>query len=93
VTLDEEALPAWAAAHGKSGETVAELRDDPDVRAEVQGAIDGANQGVSSAESIRAFRVLPGDFTESNGMLTPSLKVKRTVVAKEYSDEIAAIYH
>ena len=38
------------------------------------------------------FRILPGDFTETNGMLTPSLKVKRTVVAKEYADEIAAIY-
>ena len=38
------------------------------------------------------FRILPGDFTEANGMLTPSLKVKRTVVAKEYADEIAAIY-
>ena len=40
----------------------------------------------------KEFRILPGDFTEANGMLTPSMKVKRTVVAKEHADEIAAIY-
>ena len=71
---------------------MAELRDDPALRAEIQTAIDDANKAVSKAESIRVFRILPGDFTEANGMLTPSLKVKRTVVAKEYADEIAAIY-
>jgi long-chain acyl-CoA synthetase len=93
VTLDEEALPAWAAAHHKTGATVAQLREDPDVRAAIQQAIDDANKAVSKAESIRAFRILPGDFTESNGMLTPSMKVKRAVVAKEYADEIATIYY
>ena len=64
----------------------------PLVVAEVQEAVDEANRAVSKAESIRVFRILAGDFTEANGMLTPSLKVKRTVVAKEYADEIAAIY-
>ena len=92
VTLDEEALPGWAATHGKASTTVTELRDDPDLLAEVQSAIDEANRAVSKAESIRTFRILPSDFTETNGMLTPSLKVRRGVVAKEYSDEIAAIY-
>ena len=93
VTLDEEALPGWSAAHGKSGLTVEQLREDPDVRAAIQSAVDEANKAVSRAESIRVFRILPRDFTESNGMLTPSLKVKRGVVAKEHADEIAAIYH
>jgi long-chain acyl-CoA synthetase len=93
VTLDEEALHAWAATHHKAGTSVAALREDADLRAEIQGAIDEANRAVSKAESIRTFRILPGDFTEANGMLTPSMKVKRTVVAKEYADEIAAIYH
>jgi long-chain acyl-CoA synthetase len=93
VTLDEEALPAWAAAHGKAGLTLDQLRADADVRAEIQSAIDEANKAVSKAEWIRVFRILPSDFTEANGMLTPSLKVKRGVVAKEYADEIAAIYH
>jgi long-chain acyl-CoA synthetase len=88
VTIDEEALEA----HGFGGRTMAELRDDPKLLAEIQSAVDDANKAVSKAESIRAFRILPGDFTEANGMLTPSLKVKRTVVAKEYADEIAAIY-
>jgi long-chain acyl-CoA synthetase len=92
VTLDEEALPAWAAAHHKAGATLAQLREDSEVRSAIQQAVDDANRAVSKAESIRAFRILPGDFTESNGMLTPSMKVKRAVVAKEYADEIATIY-
>jgi long-chain acyl-CoA synthetase len=93
VTIDEEAMPAWKREHGKPVDaTVADLRADPDLMAEIQEAVDEANRAVSKAESIRVFRILAGDFTEANGMLTPSLKVKRTVVAKEYADEIAAIY-
>jgi long-chain acyl-CoA synthetase len=93
VTIDEDALPAWLAAHGKSASaTAADLRNDPDLVAAIQEAVDEANRAVSKAESIRVFRILAGDFTEANGMLTPSLKVKRNVVAKEYADEIAAIY-
>src|SRR5690606_34962352 len=92
VTIDEEALPAWLAAHNKPPTTVSALRNDPDLRATIQEAIDDANRAVSTAESIREFRILPGDFTEANGMLTPSMKVKRGAVAKEYADEIAAIY-
>jgi long-chain acyl-CoA synthetase len=93
VTLDDDALPAWLAQRGRPGDTTpAQLRDDPDLLAQIQSAVDEANRAVSKAESIRVFRILPGDFTEANGMLTPSLKVKRAVVAKEYADEIAAIY-
>jgi long-chain acyl-CoA synthetase len=93
VTIDEDAFPAWKEASGKSpAASVADLREDETLRAEIQLAIDDANRAVSKAESIRVFRILPGDFTETNGMLTPSLKVKRTVVSKEYADEIAAIY-
>jgi long-chain acyl-CoA synthetase len=88
VTLDSDALPAA----GFGGRTIDELRDDPKLLAEIQTAVDEANRAVSKAESIRVLRILPGDFTETNGMLTPSLKVKRTVVSKEYADEIAAIY-
>ncbi|HEX6871883.1 MAG TPA: AMP-binding protein, partial [Micromonosporaceae bacterium] len=92
VTLDEESLPTWRTSRAKPAAGPAELRNDPDLVAEIQTAIDEANKAVSRAESIRAFRILPGDFTETNGMLTPSLKVKRAVVAKEYADEIATIY-
>jgi long-chain acyl-CoA synthetase len=93
ITLDEEALPAWLAERHKSASaTPADLREDLNLRAEIQSAVDEANKAVSTAESIRVFRILPSDFTEANGMLTPSLKVKRNVVAKQYAGEIAAIY-
>ena len=93
LTLDEEALAAWCEQHGKAADAGPEqLRDDPDLRAELQKAVDETNQAVSKAEAIKEFRILPRDFTESNGQLTPSMKVKRNVVLKEYSDEIAAIY-
>jgi long-chain acyl-CoA synthetase len=90
ITLDEEAMTAWRARTGKPADT--DPRTDPDLLAELQSAVDDANASVSRAESVRAFRVVPGDFTEANGALTPSLKVKRAVVMKEYADEIAAIY-
>ncbi|MFF5172017.1 AMP-dependent synthetase/ligase [Micromonospora sp. NPDC000089] len=93
VTVDEEALPQWLAGHGLPADTTVEqLRDDERLRAEVQGAIDQANLAVSKAEAIKVFRILPRDFTEATGELTPSLKVKRQVVHKTYAAEIAEIY-
>jgi long-chain acyl-CoA synthetase len=93
VTIDEEALPGWLAGRSRpTTATAAELRDDPELRAEVQSAVDDANQAVSHAEQIKVFRILTRDFTEAGGELTPTLKVKRNVVQKEYADEIAAIY-
>jgi long-chain acyl-CoA synthetase len=93
VTIDEEAWPAWLAAHGRpAGTPVVDLRDDPDLRATVQEAVDEANKAVSRAESIREFRVLPVDFTEAGGELTPSLKVRRAEVLKRYAPEVAALY-
>ena len=93
VTIDEEAFPAWKERHGKAaGATPAELRDDPDLVAGIQAAIDDANTTVSRAESIRRFRIVDGDFTQQNSQLTPSLKVRRNVVAKDRSDDIEALY-
>jgi long-chain acyl-CoA synthetase len=93
VTIDEEAWPGWLAAHGRAaGTSVASLRDDPQLRATVQEAVDEANKAVSRAESIREFRILPVDFTEAGGELTPSLKVRRTEVLKRYAAEVAGIY-
>jgi long-chain acyl-CoA synthetase len=93
ITLDTEVLPAWCAEHGKpAGCSAADLIDDEDLRAEVQRAVDDANKTVSKAEAIRKFCILPVDFTESGGQLTPSLKVKRAVVAKEFAAEIEALY-
>jgi long-chain acyl-CoA synthetase len=91
ITVDPEVFPAWASAHGKSG-GLPSLTDDPDLRAEVQVAIDDANASVSRAESIRKFVILPDDWTEEGGQLTPSLKLKRNVVVRECKDEIAALF-
>ncbi len=93
VTIDEEAFEAWKRQHGKpSGGSVAELRQDPDLEAEIQRAVDEANEAVSRAESIRRFRILPEDFTEESGHLTPTLKVKREAVARDFSGEIETLY-
>lgn len=91
VTIDEEAFPAWADQHGKSG-TIADLVEDEDLRAAIQTAVDEANKAVSKAESIRKFTILPYDWTEEAGQVTPSLKLKRNVVMRESRDEIAALY-
>ena len=62
------------------------------VRAELQKAVEHANSAVSKAESIRTFTVLAGDFTEDNGYLTPSLKLRRAIVMKDFDAEVEAIY-
>ncbi|KOT64086.1 MULTISPECIES: AMP-dependent synthetase/ligase [Streptomyces] len=93
VTLDEEFLPRWAAEHGRpAGQGVAELSRDPELLAAVQRAVDDGNAAVSKAESVRKFRILPTQFTEESGHVTPSLKLKRNVVAKDFAEEIEAIY-
>lgn len=93
VTIDEEFLVRWAAEHGKpAGVTAAELREDADLLAAVQQAVDDGNAAVSKAESVRKFRILPSQFTEESGHITPSLKLKRNVVAKDFADEIEALY-
>jgi long-chain acyl-CoA synthetase len=93
VTLDEEALEHWKQQHGKpASATVADLATDPDLLADIQSAVDDANKAVSRAESIRKFRVLAVDFTEDGGHLTPSLKIRRSVVLKDFAAEIDALY-
>jgi long-chain acyl-CoA synthetase len=91
VTLDPESLPTWAETHHKQG-GVAELYDDPDLRAEIQRAVDEANKAVSHAEAIKKFTILPDAWTEEGGQLTPSLKLKRNVVMREFKDEVEALY-
>jgi long-chain acyl-CoA synthetase len=93
VTIDEEFFPTWKEQNGKpANATVADLVDDPDLRAAVQAAVDEANKQVSQAESIRKFIILPKDFTEAGGEVTPSLKLKRNVVSKNYADAIERLY-
>lgn len=93
ITIDPEHFPSWKSGNGKPGSaTVADLVEDPDLRATVQAAVEKANATVSHAEAIKKFRILPIDFTEETGEMTPTLKVKRNVVVDKYSDDIAAIY-
>jgi long-chain acyl-CoA synthetase len=93
VTIDEEAFPDWKSSHGKPDDaTVSDLAEDDDLRGDVQAAIDEANKAVSKAEAIKAFRILGDDWTVENGLLTPSLKVKRNVVLDQYADALNAIY-
>ena len=93
VTIDPEFFPKWKADNGKpSSASVSDLRDDPDLRAAVQKAIDEANKAVSHAESIRKFSILPEDFTEEGGQMTPTLKLKRNVIMQQFADNVEALY-
>ena len=66
--------------------------ESPELRVEVQKAVDDANSLVSKAESIRKFQIMPEDWTEENGYLTPSFKVKRNVIMRDYHDVIEALF-
>ncbi len=93
VTIDEEALPQWGKAHGlPDGASVAEAAKHPNVIAAVQAAVTRANSTVSAAESIKQFRIVDTDFTETSGHLTPSLKVKRAQVMKDFDAVVEEIY-
>jgi long-chain acyl-CoA synthetase len=90
ITLDEEGLEFWRKQHGLAAD--ADVTDNPELTADIQAAVDEANKAVSRAESIRRFRILPSDFTEANGYLTPSLKVRRNLVVKDFAADIEALY-
>ncbi|MGO2535455.1 MAG: long-chain fatty acid--CoA ligase, partial [Brachybacterium tyrofermentans] len=92
LTLDAEMLPTWLTNNSLPEMTIAEAAEDATVRAELQTIVDKANQTVSRAESIRSFEVIDTDFTEENGYLTPSLKLKRNVVVKDMAQVIEKIY-
>ncbi|MDO5033980.1 MAG: AMP-dependent synthetase/ligase [Actinomycetaceae bacterium] len=92
LTLDAEMLPGWLRNHNLPAMTVSEAMNHPEVLAALNRAVERANQAVSRAESIRKIKVLSTDFTEANGMLTPSLKVKRSKVLAEFEDEVNDIY-
>ena len=93
VAVDPEAFAQWKADNGKpETATVAELRDDPDLLAEIQAAIDEANKAVSQAEAIKRFTILDSDFTEAGGQLTPTFKVRRVIVMQQYAAQIESLY-
>jgi long-chain acyl-CoA synthetase len=93
VTVDAEALEPWKESHGKPAEaTIASLRDDPDLLGAIQGAVDEANQAVSRAESIRRFRILDVDFTQESGQLSVKMGIRRSVLYKDFAEDIEALY-
>jgi long-chain acyl-CoA synthetase len=93
ITIDPESFPTWLERHGRPADTrIADVVDDPELRAEIQAAIDDANKAVSKAESIRKFTIVSEDWTEAGGQLTPSMKLKRNVVHKEQAEAIEALY-
>jgi long-chain acyl-CoA synthetase len=92
ITLDEEMIPGWLANHGKSPLTLEQARIDPDIHASLARGVARTNEVVSRAESIREFRILDAEFTEANGYLTPSLKVKRDLVLRDFAAEVDALY-
>ncbi|MFI6882167.1 AMP-dependent synthetase/ligase [Streptosporangium canum] len=92
ITLDPEALEQWKGANGKAGATLADLSTDPAILAEVQKAVDRANRSVSKPEQIKKFTVLDRDISEESGHLTPTLKVKRNIVMRDFAKHIDSLY-
>ncbi|GAA1968937.1 AMP-dependent synthetase/ligase [Kitasatospora viridis] len=92
ITVDQEFLPKWLELNHRPAATLAELREDPQLLAALQEAVDEGNKAVSHAEAVKKFKLLDTVFSEENGYLTPSLKLKRNVVLKDYAAEIEALY-
>ncbi|MGP5586847.1 AMP-dependent synthetase/ligase [Glutamicibacter ardleyensis] len=93
VTLDSESLPGWLERNKLDKSLTIEQAGELDVvKTHIQSLVDKANKSVSRAEAIKAFRIVPTDFTETSGHLTPSMKIKRAVVFKDYEQVIDEIY-
>lgn len=92
ITLDHEGLTHWRRMRHKDHLALWELTRDEELLAALQRAVDDANRLVSRAESIRGFRVLTAEFSESSGHLTPSLKLKRRAVLRDFAREIEEMY-
>ncbi|WP_307831755.1 AMP-dependent synthetase/ligase [Prauserella cavernicola] len=92
LALDDEAAPAWAKARGLETTDLGELAAHPDVRAELDGAVEAANGELSRPEQVKRYSVLAEPWTPETGELTPTLKLKRRVIADRYATDIASLY-
>ena len=92
LTLDPDAITGWGAANGMAGTSYAEITQSPQVRELLQGYLDTLNSGLNRWETIKRFVVLDHDFGVETGELTPSLKLKRKVVAEKYKSELEGLY-
>ena len=91
ITLDEVEVGKWAASQGIAGDTAA-LAADPQVIALVQGIVDDVNRERSNYEQIKKFVILPRDFTMEQDEVTPTLKLKRRAIMKNFADAVDGIY-
>src|SRR5690606_29722965 len=88
-----EMLPTWLANNGLPADlTLEQAAQNEAVRAEVQRAVDAANASVSRAESIRKFTILPIEWTEASGHLTPKMSIKRNVILDDFAKEVEELY-
>jgi long-chain acyl-CoA synthetase len=92
VTLDPEAMAGWAAENGMAGMPYAELVSSPAVRQLIQGYIDELNTKLNHWETVKKFIILDRDLSIDDGELTPSMKLKRRVVADKYKKELDSLY-
>ncbi|MFI6040579.1 AMP-dependent synthetase/ligase [Nocardia sp. NPDC051321] len=93
ITLDPEALPSWQKNHNVPEDTpIEKLIENPELVADVEAAVAETNKKVSHAEGIKKIRILPIDWTQETGELTPKLSLKRAVVMKQHADDVAKIY-
>ena len=92
LTLDPDGLTHWRNMNGKHPVPVELLIGDKELGAVLQRAIDEANKLVSRPESIRRFAILPGDFTEGAGHLTPSMKLRRETILRDFAEHVEALY-
>src|ERR1700674_1005879 len=92
VSRDEAYAPVWARKAGIVSTSIADLADQPAVRAEIQKAVDECNRHVSNAQSVRRFTILPVEWTPESEELTPTLKLKRRIISEKYEDVIDEMY-
>lgn len=92
ITLDMDGITHWRRMNGRHPVPAELLVEDEELRAVLQRAVDEANKLVSRPESIRRFVVVPRDFTEEAGHLTPSMKLRRETVMRDFATEVEALY-
>jgi long-chain acyl-CoA synthetase len=92
IVLDPDFAPAWATQNGLEGASLAELADDGRLVAAIQAGVEDANSKLSRVEQIKRFKVLPTEWAPGGDELTPTMKLKRTPIAKKYAVEIVALY-
>jgi long-chain acyl-CoA synthetase len=92
LTLDPEMAAAWATGRGLTAGSLTELTEHPDVLAEIAAAVTAANQRLARVQQVKAWRLLPTEWTADSEELTPTLKLKRRVIHAKYADAIDSLY-